>query len=175
MTRLRFVEAEINVLKEESYLRCALIFTAKCLECDDEFIVERDSKNWCRKCCIEHGNLRNIRYSYRILMPAVYTRRNGQKAQLILAIASHIWTAVPGSTASMSEESMMELYSEHNISAYVKKLNKVLRFSEAVMTKRKVSHIHGKIVQLDRETGSIGLFVDHCMLTDRGRNNGIVY
>uniref|UniRef100_A0A0K0DJQ0 Run domain Beclin-1 interacting and cysteine-rich containing protein n=1 Tax=Angiostrongylus cantonensis TaxID=6313 RepID=A0A0K0DJQ0_ANGCA len=181
---VNFVEAELSVLKQPDYLRNALLFTGKCVSCGEEVIVERRSKHWCRKCFTEKNELSSTRYSYRILVPSVYLRSDGQLAQLCLAIAGDIWVlgvsnfiwfelfdivVASLSTGSdrLSVSKVVELYSEEVFETFIRKLNHVILLAEAIMKKQKFSVIDGKIIALDRSNGSISMFVDRCMIAKR--------
>ncbi|KAK6030660.1 hypothetical protein OSTOST_03200, partial [Ostertagia ostertagi] len=172
-----FVEADLNALRTTEYLRSASVFTAVCGECGEEIIIERASTNWywCTKCFSDQHLLRSPQLSYRVRIPVAYSRADGQMAQLALAISRAIWAGVPGGSRVMSEENVVELYSERDTSHFVRNLNNTLRFTEAVMRRMKISNVVGKIVKLDRKTGSIDLFVDRCTFKDRRTSNEIFF
>nr|CDJ80690.1 protection of telomeres protein 1-like [Haemonchus contortus] len=172
---LNFVEAELSKLKNGEYLRHAVVFTEVCVECGEENIVERGSRSWCLRCFGERKALCPTVYSYRIPMPVVYSRRNEQQADLTLLIAAHLWTSVRGGAELMLVSNVLRLFTETSKSRFIRRLNSIFRFAEAVMTKRKVSHVHGKILKLNRETGSIVLFVDQCIFADKGTSNEIFF
>lgn len=173
---LNFIEPDLSVLDEAQYLRNAVLFTAVCKECGDEVVVERCSKNWCRKCFRGEELLRTVRYYYRVIFPAKYVRKNGKETQLNLAIAGDVWASLPNGTDVMSTKKVLELYSEENLTTFIRSLNHIIRYAAAVMKKMKVSDVRGKIYALDRSSGSVTVFVDGCRFTEKkSSRDNVVY
>ncbi|KAJ1374134.1 3-ketoacyl-CoA thiolase with broad chain length specificity [Parelaphostrongylus tenuis] len=161
-----FVKADLSAFEQPDYLRNALLFTGKCKSCSEEVILERCSKNWCPKCYTERNKLSAIEYSYRILIPSVYRCRDGQFAQLCLAVDGYIWASLTTEGDQLSVKKVMELYSEEVFETYIRKLNDVILLAKGIMKKKKFSVIAGKIIALNRSDGSISIFVDRCFIRD---------
>ncbi|KAL6732550.1 hypothetical protein Aduo_003301 [Ancylostoma duodenale] len=163
-----FVEPCVEVLKEPDYLRKALVFTAVCVVCGDEVIVDKGSKIWCTKCFVERKQLAQVLYSYRITVPVAYERSDGSAAQLLMEIAREEWAAFPTSGDLFSQSGVLELFLQSDLRKFAVQLNHMIRFAEAVMKRRKISVIDAKIYYLCREDGSLTLFVDKCVFALRG-------
>ncbi|EYC26260.1 hypothetical protein Y032_0010g1051 [Ancylostoma ceylanicum] len=164
-----FAEPCVEVLKEPDYLRKALVFTATCITCSDEVIVNKGSKTWCSKCFAERKQLSQVLYSYRITVPVVYRRSNGSAAKLLMEIAREEWAAFPTSGDLFSQSSVLELFLENDLRKFAVRLNHMIRFAEAVMKRRRISVVDAKIFDLCREDGSLTLFVDECVFALRDR------
>ncbi|RCN47285.1 nucleic acid-binding domain protein [Ancylostoma caninum] len=163
-----FVEPCVEILKEPDYLRKALVFTAVCVVCGDEVIVDKGSKIWCTKCFIERKQLAQVLYSYRITVPVAYERSDGSAAQLLMEVAREEWAAFPTSDDLFSRGGVLELFLQSDLRKFAVQLNHMIRFAEAVMKRRKISVIDAKIYDLCREDGSLTLFVDKCVFALRG-------
>ncbi|CAJ0596387.1 unnamed protein product [Cylicocyclus nassatus] len=156
------IEASVKTMQELDYLRRAIIFTARCLICDYEFIVEKGTKTWCVKCYSERKRLSQVVHSYRITLPCVYQRKSGGSAQLLLEVAREIWASFPNSRNLFSVDQIMELYLEEDLKKFVPKLNHMVRFAEAVVKSRRIQVLDAKIHSICRTTGSLTLFVNRC-------------
>ncbi|KJH43183.1 hypothetical protein DICVIV_10808 [Dictyocaulus viviparus] len=127
---VNYVEAELSFLAQESYLKNALLFTATCVKCGIEVIVERCSKNWCQICFEKHECLSIVQYSYRLVVPSIYAF-DGAVGQLCLALDGNIWAAL-SSSDQLSVINVMQLYSEYDLTKFTEKLDNLLRSVEVV-------------------------------------------
>lgn len=84
--------------------------------------------------------------------------------------------AVPGSGDHLAAKSVEELYTEQDLRTFVRKLNYILLFTEAVMKRMRICDVEGRIKNLNKESGAITLFVDACKFRDKKDPKGeIVY
>ncbi|KHJ85010.1 hypothetical protein OESDEN_15269 [Oesophagostomum dentatum] len=127
---INYAHASMDVMEQDEYLRHALIFTAKCMECDEEIIVAKRQKTYCVKCFREKRKLGMTVCSCRITIPIAYRRRNGTPAQLLLEIPREIWASLSSNSGFFSTERVTELHREENIGKFIIQLNNMIRFAE---------------------------------------------
>ncbi|WKY16076.1 hypothetical protein Q1695_001062 [Nippostrongylus brasiliensis] len=164
------VDADMDIVQASEYITNAIVYTAVCMNCKHEFVVQRGSRNWCIKCYREDRTLSAVHYCYYVKFPSMYTRSNGNQAQLLLAIHPHVWASLPSQNHSNPfalTDTWRKLYLETDPAVYATNLNDAVRFARAVMHRKRLSNVYAKVHGANRDDGSLSLLVFDGKFVDR--------